>query len=188
MSKTIKVSVACPQCAIKLAVPITENDVGQKKQCMCSKCNKIFMLTVPQTLMSKFGSDPTCINSGDFNDISLVLTTVPSEQTSFQSFELTSDYYVIGRKNSSGPEYRSDVEIETSDIRMSRKHAAIKKKGSLGFTLRDLGSKNGVILNNTKLEADEEVYLSDGDVFQIGDTRLRVCIADRLPDSSDLTR
>lgn len=188
MSKTIKVSVTCPKCATKLAIPVTENDLGTKKQCMCPKCNKIFVLPIPQSLASKFESDPTCIGSSNTNEISLVLETVPNDFTAYQSFELSSDYYTIGRQNNSGPEYRPDVEVVTADKRISRKHAAIRKKGNVGFTLKDLGSKNGVVLNGSKLDADEEVYLNDGAVFQLGDTQFRVSIAEESMKSDDPTR
>lgn len=185
MIKTIKISVACPKCASKLAIPVSENDVGAKKQCMCPKCNKIFFLTIPQSIASKFESDPTMVGNKS-NEISLVLESIPNADTACQTFELTSDYYTIGRRNSSGPEYRPDVEIVTTDKRISRKHAAIRKKKN-GFTLKDLGSKNGVLLNDVKLEHDEEVYLKDGDFFQIGATRIKVSITEQTMDSNELT-
>lgn len=190
MSKTIKIAVTCPKCSTKLALPVEEKDVGQKKQCMCPKCNKILVLPIPQSLASKFESDPTCIGIGSSSakEVALVLETIPNENTAYQTFELSSDYYTIGRQNSSGPEYRPDVEVVTTDKKISRKHAAIRKKGNVGFTLKDLGSKNGVIMNGSRLDADEEVYLSDGTVFQIGDTQFRVSIAERTPDTDDLTR
>jgi pSer/pThr/pTyr-binding forkhead associated (FHA) protein len=115
----------------------------------------------------------------------LLLETVPDALTAYQSFELTSEYYTIGRKNSGGPEYRSDVEVETADKKMSRKHAAIRKRGKTGFTLKDIGSKNGVFVNDTKLDADEEIYLGDGDTFRLGETVFRVNIAEL---SDDLTK
>ncbi len=188
MSKTIKVSVACPKCAAKLAIPIEENDVGNKKQCMCPKCNKIFILPVPAALASKFDSEPTNIGTADTNETVLVIESIPNANTGYQTFELTSDYYTVGRQNSSGPEHRPDVEIVTTDKKISRKHAAIRKKGKVGFTMKDLGSKNGVSLNDSKLEPDEEVYLNDGDIFQLGDSCFRVSIADQKMDSDDLTR
>ena len=190
MSKIIKVSVTCPnpKCSSKLAIPVEEGDVGNKKQCMCPKCHKIFLLPVPASLASKFDSDPTNIGTDNTNDTALVLESIPNTNTTYQTFELTSDYYTVGRQNSSGPEHRPDVEIVTADRKISRKHAAIRKKGKVGFTIKDMGSKNGVLLNGTKLAADEEVYLSDGDVFQLGDTQFRVSIADQKVDSDDLTR
>ena len=122
---------------------------------------------------------------GNEPDRSLLLEVMKNETTTYQTFNLTSDYYTIGRKNSSGPEHRPDVEVETTDKKMSRKHAAIRKKGKTGFTLNDLGSKNGVWLNGKKMDAEEEVYLDDGDQFRLGETTFRVNIAEQ--SDNDLT-
>lgn len=188
MSKAIKVSVTCPKCAAKLAIPVTEYDLGTKKQCMCSNCHKIFFINVPLSLASKFESDPTCIGNTNNHENSLVIEVKPNKFTTYQSFELTSEYYTIGRKNSGGPEYRPDVEISTNDMKISRKHAIIKKRGNVGYTIKDNNSKNGVVLNTTKLAPDEELYLKDGDVFCLGETMFSVSIADKSIDSDDLTR
>lgn len=185
MSKTIKITVSCPQCATKLAVPVVEGNLGTKKQGGCPKCGKKFLISIPAGLASKFESDPTL--GGNEAEQSLVLETVANGLTAYQSFELTSDYYTIGRKNSSGPEHRPDVEVATDDKKMSRKHAAIRKKGKTGFTLKDLGSKNGVFLNGNRMDADEEVYLNDGDQFRLGETTFHVNIAERSGDDNDLT-
>lgn len=186
MSKTVKISVTCPQCATKLAVPVKEDDLGTKKQGICPRCRKMFPIPIPMSLASKFDSDPTL--GGNESECSLLLETVPNAHTAYQSFELTSDYYTIGRKNSSGPEYRPDVEVETADKKMGRKHAVIRKKGKTGFTLKDLGSKNGVFLNGARMETDEEMYLTDGDQFRIGETVFRVSVAEQSMSSDDLTR
>lgn len=185
MSKKVKIPVTCPQCGSKFPISITEDDLGKKKSGVCPKCQKKLSFTVSMKLAPKFGSDPTL--GGNENDISLLLETVSDALTAYQSFELTSEYYTIGRKNSGGPEHRSDVEVETADKKMSRKHAAIRKKGKTGFTLKDIGSKNGVYLNDKKLEADEEVYLSDGDQFRLGETTFRVNIAECSGSDNDLT-
>lgn len=186
MSKTIKISVTCPQCATKLAVPVTEEDLGTKKQGACPKCHKKFLIPISTQLASKFQSDPTQVGDGG-GDIALVIEAVANEFTEYQSFELTSDYYTIGRKNNSGPEHRPDVEVLTSDKKMSRKHAVIRKKGKIGFTLKDMGSKNGIELNGSKLDPEEEVYLTEGDQFRIGDTLFRVSITEQSVNDNDLT-
>ena len=187
MAKIIKLSVSCPKCGTKLAVAITEQDLGTKKQCACQKCAKKFNVNVPATLAYKFETDPTNIGGGLSDDISLLLEVLPNDKTEYQTFELTSDYYTIGRSNNSGPEHRPDVAVVTNDMKMSRKHAVIKKKGKIGFTLNDLGSKNGVTLNGHKLEPDEEVYISDGDTIVIGDTQFRVSYAEKSKED-DLTK
>lgn len=186
MSKTVKISVTCPQCATKLAVPVMESELGTKKQGMCPKCHKKFLIPISTGLASMFESDPTL--GGNEAESSLLIETVTSGFTAYQSFELTSDYYTIGRKNSSGPGYRPDVEVMTTDKKMGRKHAVIRRKGKTGFTLKDLGSKNGVFHNGNRLDADEEVYLSDGDMFRLGETTFRVSIAKQSMSSDDLTR
>lgn len=194
MAKTIKISVTCPQCSTKLAVPITENDLGTKKTAACPKCKKKFAIPISEKLASKFVSESTSIGGDLEEERTLFIEVIPDEMTEYQSFELTSDYYTIGRKNNSGPEHRPDVEVVTTDKKMSRKHAAIRKKGKVGFTLIDLGSKNGVILNGEKMDPDEEMYLSDGDTFCIGDTYFKVNLAERSEEkdspheNTDLTR
>lgn len=187
MGKTINISISCPQCTTRLALPVVESDLGRQKQGGCPKCGKKFNIPIPVGLASKFESDPTLV--GNEAEHSLLIGTVPNVHTAYQSFELTSEYYTIGRKNNSGPQYRPDVEVVTGDLKMSRKHAAIRKKGKTGFTLSQLPTaKNGVFHNGIRLDADEEVYLADGDTFRLGETTFRVSIAEQSMSSDDLTR
>lgn len=187
MGKKIKIAIKCPKCASRIALPIVEEDVGTSKPCLCTSCRNKFQVSIPASFISKFESDPTNIGMQEEEPV-LLLEVQEDSNADFQSFELTSDYYTIGRKNNSGPAARPDVEVATTDMKMSRKHAAITKKGRVGFTLKDLGSKNGVIYNGNLLEADEEVYLSDGDTFLLGDTTFRVSFAEKSTDYDDLTR
>ena len=184
MGKSVKISVTCPHCSGKLAVLATENDLGVKKQTKCPKCKNAFQFVVPTSLASKFESDATKIGDGS-GEYSLLLETVPNQFTEYQSFELTSEYYTIGRKNNGGPEHRPDVEVATSDKMMSRKHAAIARKGKTGFVLKDITSKNGVYLNGEKLEEGEEVYLNDGDIFRLGQTQFSVGIVEQQVGNND---
>lgn len=186
MGKTINISISCPQCTTRLALPVVESDLGRQKQGGCPKCGKKFNIQIPIGLASKFESDPTF--GGNEAERSLLIETVPNPMTVYQSFELTSEYYTVGRQNTSGPELRPDVEVVTTDLKMSRIHAAIRKKGKSGFTMKDLNSKNGVFINGTRLGADEEVYLSDGDTFRLGETTFRVSIAEQSMGMDDLTR
>jgi pSer/pThr/pTyr-binding forkhead associated (FHA) protein len=187
MGKTVKIAIKCPKCTSRIALPVNEEDVGSKKQGICPNCRHKFLVAIPTSLKSKFESDPTNIGNQEEEPI-LLLETVGNSNTAPQTFELSSDYYTIGRKNNSGPAARPDVEVVTTDMMMSRKHAAVRKKGRVGFTLADLGSKNGVVLNGNKLEPDEEVYLSDGDTFILGETTFRVSFAEKSPDYDELTK
>lgn len=188
MEKIIKVSLNCPKCSVILAVPIRKGDLGITKQCTCPHCSSIFRMKPPLAMASKFEKDPTLIISNISEDISMVLEVLPNPMTAHQSFELTADYSTIGRKNTSGPEHRPDVEVVTTDMKMSRKHAIIQKRGNLGFTLKDLGSKNGIIRNHATLSQGKEVPLTDGDIIQLGDTQFKVHIAEQSDSNNEMTR
>lgn len=184
MSKIVKITQKCPKCGALLIIQLTENDLGKSKQIACQACKAKYNVPIPLTYASKFETDPTL--GGNEAEQTIVLETIANDMTAYQCFNLTSEYYTIGRKNNSGPEYKPDVEVVTTDKKMSRIHAAIRKKGKAGFTLSQLPTgKNGVFLKGSRLDADEEVYLSDGDTFRLGESEFRVNIAEH---SDDLTQ
>lgn len=57
------------------------------------------------------------------------------------------------------------------DPTLSREHAAVVDTPE-GYRLKDLGSRNGVLLNGERLESYAEVPIAAGDVFQAGDTQI----------------
>lgn len=59
-------------------------------------------------------------------------------------------------------------DVVLNDKKASRNHALIRKAG-FRFTIKDLGSANGVYVNGTKIEGDG-VELSGDDQIQIGDS------------------
>jgi len=178
MTKVLKITKTCPRCKSPILFTITKDDLGNNKQSICPGCHTKVAMPVPESWASKFESDRTEFN-GSFEEMSLLLETVPNANTAYQCFELTSDYYTIGRKNTGGPEKRPDIEVVTTDKLMSRKHAAITKRGKAGFTIKDLNSKNGIRLNQdkNKMDVEEELYLNDGDTFCLGETWFKVGIA-----------
>lgn len=74
---------------------------------------------------------------------------------------ITSSGLSIGRKKG------NDLVLE--DPLVSREHARIEQDLS-GFSIRDLGSKNGVFLNNNLVESSS---LKNGDIIRIGSTVFR---------------
>jgi hypothetical protein len=62
-------------------------------------------------------------------------------------------------------------EVHLSDSMLSRAHALIEWRGS-GYTLSDLGSSNGTVLNEVLLA--QPAALKVGDVIRVGSTRLTV--------------
>ncbi len=70
--------------------------------------------------------------------------------------------YILGRGER--------VDIRVPDNSCSRSHCIIEKKGD-AFTVFDLTSSNGTLLNGQRL--GDTTSLSDGDEIQIGETRMR---------------
>jgi pSer/pThr/pTyr-binding forkhead associated (FHA) protein len=69
--------------------------------------------------------------------------------------------WALGRAN--------DCEFPLPDAKVSRRHALVKKDWS-GFTIEDLGSRNGVIVNDRKLSKPRR--LRDRDEIVIGPVKL----------------
>ena len=58
------------------------------------------------------------------------------------------------------------------DENISREHAIIRRDPTSGVTIRDLGSRNGIIINGERLRANEERRLRDRDDILMGTTKL----------------
>lgn len=75
---------------------------------------------------------------------------------------LTAEPLIIGRRSTNG--------LALDDAEVSRTHARIERDGH-GFLVRDLESTNGTLLNGAPLRGPRP--LRDGDLVQLGRTRLR---------------
>jgi len=76
------------------------------------------------------------------------------------------DVYYVGRS--------SDVDIPLSDMKVSRKHIKIERRGNR-YRVVDLGSRNGTFLNGKRVRM---ALLSDGDQIRIGFTVLQFFLAE----------
>lgn len=115
---------------------------------------------------------------------------VHDEQTNTQTYALKVGINVIGRKGSKP----ADILIQTQDLYMSQRHCVIEvipiTSGFYSYKIYDVGkidgksSKNGTYINafaqrlKTQLPNNqpffEEVYLKDGDLIQLGRTKIRL--------------
>jgi pSer/pThr/pTyr-binding forkhead associated (FHA) protein len=64
-----------------------------------------------------------------------------------------------------------EAEISFNDAKMSKIHAILEFDPTIGWVLRDSGSKNGVHVNDLKTE---QHLLGTGDIIDIGTTQIRV--------------
>jgi len=91
---------------------------------------------------------------------SLVFITGP---IAGRRYRLTDGDHLIGR--------RADCQIFVPDMRVSRQHARLTKRGE-GWTLEDLGSNNGTFVNGVRVEHAAVVDLEDE--ITIANSRIRV--------------
>jgi pSer/pThr/pTyr-binding forkhead associated (FHA) protein len=97
------------------------------------------------------------------------LLIVLSENLFGKTFVLSRARSLIGRGNS------CDIVIE--DPLISREHCVIEYDDG-GYYLRDLGSKNGTVLNRKPLSRRAALYY--GDRILLGDTILRFLLEERV--------
>ena len=76
---------------------------------------------------------------------------------------------LIGRGSQPARREASTLRIDLADPHLSIEHATVERALG-GWTLRDLGSKNGVIVNG---ERTSQRVLADGDWIEVGETFLR---------------
>ena len=84
-----------------------------------------------------------------------------------KEFEITGSQFVIGRAAGCNLRPQSDA--------ISRQHCAVFNKGDR-VTIKDLGSRNGTVLNGEKLSREEE--LRTGDELVVGPLHFTVVIMD----------
>lgn len=65
----------------------------------------------------------------------------------------------------------SGANLELGDLQISRRHALLIR-ASQGFFIKDLGSRNGVLLNEVRVPTRQQACLQDGDVLTLGRTTL----------------
>lgn len=90
-------------------------------------------------------------------------------------FELNSEKTVMGRATVS---FRPDIGFDT--LLISRRHCCIERQGQT-FTITDLGSKHGTLLNGSQLKPLSNAALADGDTIDLADgvIQLRfICFSD----------
>ena len=156
--KQLRFNIKCPLCGSINKVDVPLDVLEDETKFSCLSCRKTYVFNIPNT---------------DHYERTMMLNTVANEFGDAQKFELTADYYTIGRKNSR-EDLRPSLEVLTLDRRMGRIHAVIRKKPN-GFTIQNM-SQNGICLNQERIFDDKEVFLRDGDKFVLGQTHFIVSI------------
>ncbi|RMG93925.1 MAG: diguanylate cyclase [Deltaproteobacteria bacterium] len=91
--------------------------------------------------------------------------------------ELGRKFNIEGRQLTIGRGTHNDICISQDSV--SRNHAVLEVDGE-GVKIRDLGSTNGVYVNDIKVH---EIYLKDGDIIKIGRSILKFLTGDNIESS-----
>jgi hypothetical protein len=108
------------------------------------------------------------------------LKVIKNPKTEEQTFILKMREQTIGRLSQIPEDFRPNIQISTSDRKISKNHfQIIQIKNQFGDTeaiLKDEQSTNGTFLNEsvTPLSHSEEVYLTNGDRIKIGETIVEI--------------
>lgn len=170
----------------KLIVPYEGKVVSIK--CSNPQCGKPMKVQVPKITASNeprldanIEIPPTQIRMNQSSLASSArIKIIKNEKTEEQTFILKEGINTIGRLSMVKNEYVPDIQIFTSDKKISRNyHCAIilQRKGDYyEAILRDNRSINGTYLNNSDkaLGPDDEVYLGNTDIFIVGETQVQI--------------
>jgi pSer/pThr/pTyr-binding forkhead associated (FHA) protein len=176
------INTTCKKCTQKTVLSITDTMFGKITPIRCKKCDKIYSVAVPkkQVFIDRENKNSkreepskTIIGKKKEEEAILKLEVKQSQFSKQQNLNINQKITTIGRKS---PSSSADIQIDTTDQHISRVHFIIEKRTNNSFTLADKGSGNGTYLNNEKLDLEEVVYLSDGDIIGIGKTKIEARI------------
>ncbi|WP_332369006.1 FHA domain-containing protein [Spirosoma telluris] len=158
----------------KCRSPLLIQNPQKLKEAKCPACG--FLNPIPEE------EAPTQLQTRQPTELGWLI--VKDEQTATQTFVLTMGVNVIGRQSNLSP---STHMIVTNDEFMSRPHCTLTVRigiqGNIEYLLQDGAaqhdgtwklSRNGTYLNGEEQRLSEFdcLYLSDGDIIQIGVTKL----------------
>lgn len=171
--------ISCGNCGVSLKVDPAKLH-PERPLVKCPKCGGINRVRLP----SPSGPAPLPAVAG--------WLVVHDEAAEVQTLELKPGENTVGRQS---PTSNAHIQVATSDPYMSRSHATITigmgKNGQPEYLLRDAGSANGTFLNGdreSRLSPYDEIYLSDGDVIQMGRTKLVLKTLKMASDAADARR
>ena len=106
---------------------------------------------------AKIGEEATIL---DLSQPQIRITFIAGEASHKGPFVVKNFPYFIGREM---------TEVKLEDGAISRRHACIKYDSAEShFTITDLNSRNGVLINGEKIAPDKPVFLSTGMVVSLG--------------------
>ena len=173
--------VQCSFCSTRLRLIIPQGDLNQPAF-TCPKCGQLNR--VPSQLA------PNAIPTQQTQKQAAAWLVQISEQENPATFELYEGLNTVGRLSASGS---VNIAIGTTDKGISRHHFDLmvvkNSRQEFEFLIGDNGSANGTYINENKekLQPHSQIYLADGDVILIGNTRLKLKSSQSKPIETSKT-
>jgi pSer/pThr/pTyr-binding forkhead associated (FHA) protein len=163
--------IKCSNCNKEKVLNNYEKYLNKQVSFTCSQCGKKVNHKVEKkiTLSTEVIANHTM--EGKVGSLSLL----NSNQKTVQNYILTTGEIRIGR---SSDKSKVDIQLPKEDKTLSRNHCKIIanysiKKNIMEYKICDDASKNGIYINEIELAKDAEIYLSHGDIIQLGKTILK---------------
>lgn len=161
----------CPFCntTVSFLEVASTNNSETKIECTNPKCGQIFSFHHTDSIKSTVN----LIEKVEADAITGKLVLQGNTISLIPHFDLTENNTIIGRGIEDKISGKARISINTEDTTMSRLQCEIriirdKFTDIVSYTLKDLGSLNGTLLNGEKLIKEEEVYLQDNDILKLG--------------------
>lgn len=98
--------------------------------------------------------------------LSLLRSKNPSEVWAYLHIATGENLPITHWENVIGRSKTCDINLE--DPRVSRNHGTLSRDDKGNWTYRDLGSKNGALINGERVKADKKVRIKPGDELNVG--------------------
>lgn len=176
MVATDEIIVKCPHCGAKLGIKSRSLDQNSKIRCPNCKTIEPFSKYIQLQRQVQDDDDETYKSSrgGDDTELNIVgkgIGTLVDNSTG-RSYRLSEGLNTIGRKSSTSS---ASVQIQTSDMCMSRNHIAIevvRTRNSYSHVCYNTKNKNATLVNGVELTSSDKVILMPSDKILLGNTEL----------------
>jgi len=169
--------VQCPKCGSKKKIKVNEELAGKRISFVCKTegCHEKIMVKIPSVSSSQ-GSRKTVVLSTGTKNAMASLIHIDEDGNDVKTYKIKKGTNIIGRHSSSP---KANIAIEAEDRFMSRTHCTITTaslSNSIHFIIKDYQSKNDTYINGHILGENEEIYLQNDDIIQLGKTKLKIQI------------
>ena len=165
------VEISCPQCHVRLSVTNSKNEAI--KRIKCPNCGKQIDIRFKRPVREDGATVLGGIPTGGETQLGPVSVSRKKAYLEFNGvrYNLEIGRNTIGRKAKTS---NADVQLDTSDLYMSRQHAIINVRrmpdGSIKSDIANDKNKNATLVNGIEIMPNDILVLQDGATIKMGHT------------------